>query len=132
MMALTAFAAAAAFTTGFAGTAQAGSPAAPASGWEATATRASGAESAAVQSPGPLATAVCTAVADENRAVWAQPATGPTVGGVIAGRTYNAECALVPGATYTACGATTDHWAYINYAGDNWGYLPSTCLTWAS
>jgi hypothetical protein len=127
MMALTAFAAAAAFTTGSAGTAQAGSSA-EAFKWENTATQASG----SVQSPDSLAAAVCSAVADENRAVWAQPATGPTVGDVIAGRTYDADCALVPGATYTACGATTDQWAYINYAGDDWGYLPSTCLTWAS
>lgn len=113
LMALTAFAAAAAFTTGFTGTAQASGPnAGPGESMETA--------------------AVCSAVAEENRAVWAQPATGPTVGGVIAGRTYNADCALVPGGTYTACGATTDQWAYINYAGDDWGYLPSTCLTWAS
>lgn len=116
LMALTAFAAAAAFTTGFATNAQA-APEAAQTLSPAAASRAS---------------AICSAVADEHRAVWAQPATGATVGDVVAGRTYNAECALVPGATYTACGATTDQWAYINYAGDDWGYLPSTCLTWAS
>ena len=106
MTAFTALAAAAMFTTGFATAAQAS-------------------ESAAA--------AVCSAVADENRAVWAEPAaTGATVGSVVAGRTYDADCALVPGGTYTACGATSSQWAHVNYSGDSWGYLPSACLTWAS
>lgn len=79
------------------------------------------------------AAAVCQAVAEENRAVWAEPGTaGGTVGAVTAGSTYDADCALVPGASYTACGGTTDQWARVNYAGDDWGYLPSTCVTWAS
>lgn len=57
---------------------------------------------------------------------------GGDVGSVIAGRTYDADCALVPGQSYTACGATTSLWAYVNYSGDKWGYVPSACLTWAS
>jgi hypothetical protein len=106
MTALAALAAAAALTAGFAGAAQA-----------------SDAEAAAV----------CAAVADENRTVWAGPsASGSGVGSVVAGRTYDADCALVPGGTYTACGGTTSEWARVNYAGDSWGYLPSTCVTWAS
>ncbi|GAA2141245.1 hypothetical protein GALLR39Z86_04720 [Glycomyces algeriensis] len=79
------------------------------------------------------AAAVCAAVADENRAVWAQPGTsGGSVGFVIAGRTYDADCALASGQSYTACGDTTSQWAYVNYAGDEWGYVPSACVTWAS
>lgn len=106
MMALMAFGAATAFTAGFAGTAQAA---------------------------GSEAAAVCSAVADEHRSVWAQPGTaGGEVGSVIAGRTYDADCALVPGQSYTACGATTSQWAFVNYSGDDWGYVPSSCLTWAS
>jgi hypothetical protein len=105
MMALMAFVAATAFTAGFAGAAQAA----------------------------PEAAAVCAAVADENRAVWAGPGTaGGTVGSVVAGRSYDADCALVPGESSTACGGTTSDWAYVNYAGDDWGYVPSTCVTWAS
>lgn len=106
MMALMAFMAATAFTAGFAGAAQAA---------------------------GPEAAAVCSTVAEEHRAVWAEPGTsGGDVGSVIAGRTYDADCALVPGQSYTACGATTSLWAYVNYSGDEWGYVPSACLTWAS
>lgn len=105
LTALAAVAAAAAFTTGFTATAQA--------------------EDAD-------AAAVCSTVAKEHRTVWAQPAVGASVGSVVAGRTYDADCALVPGGTYTACGATTDQWAYVNYYGDSWGYVPSTCVTWAS
>lgn len=106
MMALMAFAAATAFTAG-------------------TAVAAQAAESEAA--------AICAAVAEENRAVWAEPGTsGGDVGSVIAGRTYDADCALVPGQSYTACGATTSLWAYVNYSGDDWGYVPSTCVTWAS
>ncbi|MFG3341655.1 hypothetical protein [Glycomyces sp. NPDC048151] len=86
-----------------------------------------------VQAAEPAATAICSAVADENRAVWAGPGTsGGTVGSVVANRTYDADCALVPGQSYTACGATTSQWAYVNYAGDEWGYVPSSCVTWAS
>lgn len=88
---------------------------------------------AAAQAADAEATAICAAVADENRAVWTQPGTsGGAVGSVIAGRTYDADCALVPGQSYTACGATTSQWAYVNYAGDAWGYVPSACVTWAS
>jgi hypothetical protein len=36
------------------------------------------------------------------------------------------------GQSYTACGDTTEQWAYVNYAGDEWGYVPSACVTWAS
>lgn len=83
--------------------------------------------------PDAEAAADCTAVADENRAVWAGPGTAEgTVGGVVAGRTYTADCALTEGETYTACGATDDLWAYVNHAGEEWGYLPSACLSWAS
>ncbi len=79
------------------------------------------------------ATAACSAVAEENRSVWASPGTADgTVGAVVAGRTYTAECSLVEGESYTACGSTTDLWAYVNYAGDEWGYLPNSCLSWAS
>jgi hypothetical protein len=106
MMALMACAAATAFTAGTATAAQAAKPA---------------------------ATAICSAVADENRAVWAEPGTsGGTVGSVVAGRTYDADCAVVPGGSYTACGGTTSEWAHVNYASDEWGYVPSTCVTWAS
>lgn len=88
---------------------------------------------AAAQAADAEATAICAAVAEENRAVWAQPGTsGGAVGSVTAGRTYDADCALVPGQSYTACGATTSQWAYVNYAGDAWGYVPSACVTWAS
>ncbi|MBO3735183.1 hypothetical protein [Glycomyces niveus] len=87
----------------------------------------------AAQAAAPEAAAICAAVADEHRAVWAQPGTsGGTVGSVVAGRIYDADCALVPGQSYTACGATTSQWAYVNYAGDDWGYVPSACVTWAS
>ncbi|MEU5871642.1 hypothetical protein AB0A73_08780 [Glycomyces sp. NPDC047369] len=104
--AVAALAAAAAFTTGFAGAAQAADLG---------------------------AAAVCSAVAVEHRSVWAGPGTATgEVGSVTAGSTYDADCALVPGASYTACGGTTDQWARVNYAGDDWGYLPSTCVVWAS
>jgi class 3 adenylate cyclase len=102
---MTAFAAAAFLTTGVAASAQAAEPG---------------------------AAAICSAVAEEHREVWAQPAVGASVGGVVAGRTYDADCALVPGGTYTVCGETTSQWARVNYSGDAWGYVPSSCLTWAS
>jgi hypothetical protein len=77
--------------------------------------------------------AACTAVATENRSVWSKPDTASgAIGGVTAGRTYDADCALIPGESYTACGATSDQWARVNYADDAWGYLPSTCLSWVS
>jgi hypothetical protein len=101
---LTAFAAAAMLSTGIAATAHAADPGA----------------------------ALCSTVAEEHREVWAQPAVGASVGSVIAGRTYYAYCTLVPGGTYTACGETTSHWARVNYSGDAWGFVPSSCLTWAS
>lgn len=104
-MTFAALAAAAAFTAGFASPAQADTEAA----------------------------AACSAVATENRSVWAAPGTSEgTVGGVVAGRTYDADCSLTPGEAYTACGQTSDQWARVNYAGDAWGYLPSACLSWAS
>jgi hypothetical protein len=79
------------------------------------------------------AAAECSAVAVENRSVWAAPGTGEgTVGGVIAGRTYTADCSLTEGESYTACGSTGDLWALVNHAGEEWGYLPSACLDWAS
>ncbi len=89
---------------------------------------------AASAAPGTdAAAAACSAVAEENRSVWAAPGTGEgTVGAVVAGRTYTADCSLVEGESYTACGSTTSLWAHVNYAGDEWGYLPSTCLAWAS
>ncbi|MCD0442541.1 hypothetical protein LO763_02745 [Glycomyces sp. A-F 0318] len=105
MTALAALAAAAALTTGFA---------------------------AAAQADDAEAAAVCSAVAKEHRSVWAGPAVGDAVGSVAAGQAYDADCALVPGESYTACGATGDQWARVNYAGDSWGYLPGACLTWAS
>lgn len=105
MTALAALAAAAALTTGF---------------------------GAAAQAEDAEAAAVCSAVAKEHRTVWAEPAVGDAVGSVVAGRTYAADCALVPGGSYTACGGTTDQWAHVEYADDSWGYLPSTCLSWAS
>ncbi|MEU6857870.1 hypothetical protein AB0B28_03190 [Glycomyces sp. NPDC046736] len=103
-MTFAALAAAAAFTAGFASPAQADTEA-----------------------------AACSAVATENRSVWAAPGTGEgTVGGVVAGRTYSADCSLTPGEAYTACGQTSDQWARVNFSGDAWGYLPSACLSWAS
>ncbi|GAB3224384.1 hypothetical protein GCM10027447_12940 [Glycomyces halotolerans] len=111
LMALMALAAAAAFSTTFAASAGA----APATGGTAE------------------AAATCTAVAEENRAVWAEPGlSGGTVGSVVAGRAYTAACGLVEGESYYACGSATSLWAYVNYSGDRWGYLPSTCLSWAS
>ncbi|THV39688.1 hypothetical protein [Glycomyces buryatensis] len=83
--------------------------------------------------PSVEAAQTCDAVADENRSVWAEPGTAAgTVGSVIAGRTYTASCGLVEGETYSACGATTSQWAYVNYSGDRWGYVPSACVSWAS
>lgn len=77
--------------------------------------------------------AACSAVADENRSVWAGPGTSEgTVGSVAAGQTYTAECSTVEGETYTACGSTTNLWAYVNHSGDEWGYVPNSCLSWAS
>ncbi|HLU29611.1 MAG TPA: hypothetical protein VKZ65_14365 [Glycomyces sp.] len=79
------------------------------------------------------AAAACSAVAVENRAVWAAPGTGEgTVGAVTASRTYTADCSLTEGESYTACGSTGDLWAHVNHAGEEWGYLPSACLNWAS
>jgi hypothetical protein len=77
--------------------------------------------------------AACSAVAEENRSVWASPGTtGGTVGAVVAGQTYTADCTPVQGESYTACGASGDLWAYVNYSGDEWGYLPNSCVSWAS
>ncbi|WP_157930854.1 hypothetical protein [Glycomyces xiaoerkulensis] len=79
------------------------------------------------------ATQTCTAVAIEHRAVWAEPGTASgTAGAVVAGDSYTAECGLVKGESYFACGSSTDLWAYVNHSGSRWGYVPSTCLSWAS
>ncbi|GAB3645883.1 hypothetical protein [Glycomyces tarimensis] len=79
------------------------------------------------------AASTCWATAEENRAVWAEPGTSDgTVGSVIANQTYATECALVEGESYSACGSTTSLWAYVNYAADRWGYVPSSCVRSAS
>lgn len=81
----------------------------------------------------PGASQTCVAVADEHRSVWAEPGTSDgAVGSVVAGRSYTAGCGLVEGDSYTACGSTTSLWAYVNYSGESWGYVPSSCVSWAS